>query len=144
MTISNTNLSFIGKDEDIDNEYIFKIYDTNYINLKNLPIAYYPIYNKKFLVDNLFSKIDDTRKTIRGEFDFLIKEMENDKNIYNYYLITPISIIISIIWIFFLLFILKYIHYYYNIYYIYIITTIIICLLIFGSLWFIYVNNQLL
>jgi hypothetical protein len=74
----------------------------------------------------------------------VVKNMKNSKLVYNRYLITPITIVIVIIWIFLLLFLLKYIHYNYNLLYIYIISTIIILLLIFGSLWFLYVNSQLL
>jgi hypothetical protein len=145
------NLSFIGEDEELDKEAIFDIYDINYINLKNLPIVYYPIYNNNlnetYIEENIKNNTNGKTTTdskIVKEYRDLFNIIDNDKKIYNYYLITPISILISIVWIIFLLFILKYIHYNYHIYYIYIIIFIIICLLIFGSLWFIYVNNQLL
>jgi hypothetical protein len=140
-------LSFIGKKEDLDEEAIYKTFDINYINLNTLPVNYYPIYNKKLqkeLEDNL--SYADTNKTtaLKAEFKTLMSNMELSTNIYNRYLILPISIITVIVWIFIFLYILKYIHINYNIYYIYIIVGIISVLLFFGSIWFLYVNSQLL
>lgn len=157
-------LNFIGiiDGKELDNDIIFKDYDINYINLTTLPIVYYPIYNNRLLNDNIISsintKIDDIstlsggdattkknnlKKTIKKRFDESIKLMELDKKLYNRYLITPIAILLLILWIVMLLFILKYIHINYNIYYLYIIISIIGVLLIFGSVWFLYVNSQL-
>jgi len=146
-------LNYIGNDADIKNEGMFSFFDTNYINLTLLPFNYYPIYNNNFynIFDKLNFNITDPKitnlklyKNIKNEFENLFKNMKNDKLIYNKYQITPITITIIIIWIFVLLFVLKYIHYNYNILYIYFISTIIIFLLIFGSIWFLYVNSQLL
>lgn len=156
-------LNFIGiiDGKELDNDIIFKDYDINYINLTSLPVAYYPIYNNRLLNDNVISSIntkidaistfsgdattkkDNLKKTIKKFFDESIKLMDLDKKLYNRYLITPIAILLLILWIIILLFILKYIHINYNIYYLYIIISIISILLIFGSVWFLYVNSQL-
>lgn len=149
-------LNFIGNKNDFKDEAIFNFFDTDYINLDTLPYNYYPIDNK----DNYKAIISDSKygittatvppkivpmnKNISNEIEVNYKKLENPSNQYNKYLITPITIIIILIWIFVILFILKYIHYNYNIFYIYLISTIIIILLIFGSLWFLYVNSQLL
>ena len=42
---NNIKYDFIGLKEDIDKEYILKVFDTNYIPLKNLPISYYNTTN---------------------------------------------------------------------------------------------------
>ena len=160
MPICDSNIkykfNFIGDKDDIENEKMFTIFDTNYINMNNLPISYYPLYNTNFLNDitNNFIPLiigstqrhkenTDKNEKIKGEFELIIKNMANDKLSYNRYTITPILIMILLIWIFIIMFILKYIHYHYNVYYIYVITSIIIILLIFGSLWFLYVSTEL-
>ena len=131
---------------------MFTIFDTNYINMNNLPVSYYPLYNSDFLniITNNFIPLNarttvdtDKNEKIKKEFELIIKNMANDKLSYNRYTITPIVIMILLIWIFIIMFILKYIHYHYNVYYIYVITSIIIILLIFGSLWFLYVSTEL-
>jgi len=149
-------LNFIGNKKDFKDEAMFNIFDTDYINLDLLPYNYYPIYNKYNYDEILKSNygISDANKNtppypnyiknIRNEIEVNYKKLENPGNHYNKYLITPITITIILIWIFVMLFILKYIHYNYNIFYIYLVSTIIILLLIFGSLWFLYVNSQLL
>lgn len=152
-------LNFIGNRGDITDNELFKNFDTNYINLDILPFSFFPIYNQIFydkymtaietnINPEVASEITDIHrndiKNVKTEFNTLYKSMKNNKLIYNRYLIYPITIIIVIIWILLILFILKYIHYTYNIFYIYFISTIVIILLIFGSLWFLYVNSQLL
>jgi len=140
-------LSFIGKEEDLAEEAIYKTFDINHINLNTLPVNYYPIYNKilqKKLEDNLSYTDVNIKTKIQDEFKKLMSNMELSTNIYNRYLILPISIITVIVCIFIFIYILKYIHINYNIYYIYIIVGIISVLLLFGSIWFLYVNSQLL
>ena len=140
---------FIGDKTDIVNEKMFGNFDTNYLNLNYLPVNYYPIYKHDFL-DNItshfYEDINGTsfNKKLKEAFETLIQQMNNDKLSYNRYTIMPIIIIILLVWIFVMMFFLKYIHYHYNIYYIYFITTIIISLLVFGSLWFLYVNSELI
>jgi len=152
----NYYFNYIGNETDINNDDIFKNFDTNYINLNMFPFNFYPIYNKNYydtFINKHFGVYNTNIPTptetesfnnIKNEFETIYKNMKNEKLIYNKYLITPITITITIIWIFILLFILKFIHYSYNLFYIYFISTIIILLLIFGSLWFLYVNSQLL
>jgi hypothetical protein len=81
---------------------------------------------------------------INEEFDIKIKqiELDNDKP-YNRYNIYPLTIIITITWILLIILILKYISYYYSSYYIYVLITIIIIILLISSIWFLYVNNDL-
>jgi len=158
ITICNSNsyykFNFIGDKDDIKDEKMFSIFDTNYINTNNLPIIYYPLYNNDYLnmITNNFIqassgvRTEDEKKEnekIKNEFEMIIKEMSNEKLSYNRYTILPVILMILLVWIFIIMFILKYIHYHYNIYYIYIITSIIIALLIFGSLWFLYVSSEL-
>ena len=140
------SFKFIGDETDIDNDKMLGNFDTNYINLNYLPVNYYPIYKADVLEAITSSFIPDTEKNkkIKEKFETLIKEMNNDKLSYNRYTIAPVVIIILLVWIFIIMYILKYIHYHYNIYYIYFITTIIIGLLVFGSLWFLYVNSELI
>ena len=157
MTSSNYYLNFIGNKNDFKDEAIFNFFDTDYINLDILPYNYYPIDNKdyysKILTESTYGipkpskdSGDNPRiiRNIKNEIEVNYKMIDNPSNQYNKYLITPITITIILIWIFIILFILKYIHYNYNIFYIYLVSTIIILLLIFGSLWFLYVNSQLL
>jgi hypothetical protein len=150
-------LNFIGNKNDFKDEAIFNFFDTDYINLDILPYNYYPVDNKdlykKIITDSTYGILEANKNTgnnptiiknIRTEIEVNYKKLDNPSNQYNKYLITPITITIILIWIFIILFILKYIHYNYNIFYIYLVSTIIILLLIFGSLWFLYVNSQLL
>lgn len=140
---------FIGDETDIDNDKMLGNFDTNYLNLNYLPVNYYPIYKADVLDAITSSFIKDTvettnNKKIKEKFENLLKEMDNNKLSYNRYTIAPVVIVILLVWIFIMMYILKYIHYHYNIYYIYFITTIIIGLLVFGSLWFLYVNSELI
>jgi len=94
-----------------------------------------------------YSLIDkDTSKTneISDEFKKKLVEFENNDKPYNYFSIYPLVMIIIIIWIFISLFLLKFLHYYFASIYLYLLLIIIIFLLIFGSLWFLYMNNDLL
>jgi uncharacterized ion transporter superfamily protein YfcC len=145
-TATNYNLSFIGDKTEMKKEKMFDNFDINYLNLNYLPVSYYPIYRTDLLkeITNNFSAVSEDKKKIKDEFDKLMRNMENNKLSYNKYTILPIILIILIVWIFIIMFFLKYIHYYYNIYYIYFITFVIIALLIFGSLWFLYVNSELI
>jgi hypothetical protein len=156
-TIKSYNFNYIINETEIDNEAIFNTFDSNYLNLNMLPFIYYPIDNKNYY-DNFIKIInDDSLRTtpliggtidnnnkIKNEIELTIKLMKNPKILYNRYLITPIAITVFIVWIFLFLFLLKIIHYKYNIIYLYLISSTIILLLIFGSIWFLYVNSQLL
>jgi hypothetical protein len=88
----------------------------------------------------------DTRiiNEINNELDKKKIEFNNNEKPYNYLAIYPLVILITIIWIFIFLFLLKFVHHYFISFYIYILLFIIIILLIFGSIWFLYTNNDIL
>lgn len=147
---SKINFNFLGNEDDLSNEIIFKNFDINYIPLNNLPSTYYPIKNinyDKFKIENSKTSANfattENNENVILEFKKNLNILEDKTKIYNNYNIFSITLIISLIWIMVLIFALRYLHLYYNIYYIYVIITIIILLLIFSSLWFLYVNNDL-
>jgi hypothetical protein len=94
----------------------------------------------------LYKKIDkDTRiiDDIKNEFNKKLKGFYNNDIPYNKFSIYPLVILIIIFWIFIFLFLLKFVHHYFANIYLYILIFIIIFLLLFGSLWFLYSNNDL-
>jgi len=91
-----------------------------------------------------FNKDTIIVNSIKNEFRTKMKIFEDINKPYNYFSIYPLVMIIIIIWIFISLFLLKFLHYYFASIYIYILIIIIIFLLVFGSLWFLYTNNDLL
>ena len=96
--------------------------------------------------DELYEKIDkDTRiiNDIKNEFNNKLKGFYNNDMPYNKFSIYPLVILIIIFWIFIFLFLLKFVHHYFANIYLYILIFIIIFLLLFGSLWFLYSNNDL-
>jgi len=88
----------------------------------------------------------DTRiiNDINNELNKKIIEFNNNDKPYNYLGIYPLIILILFIWIFIFLFLLKFVHHYFTSIYLYILIGFIIILLIFGSMWFLYTNNDLL
>jgi hypothetical protein len=88
----------------------------------------------------------DTRiiNEINNLLEKKIIEFNNEEKPYNYLGILPLVILLIIIWLFIFLFLLKFVHHYFASIYIYILLFIIIFLLIFGSLWFLYTNNDIL
>jgi hypothetical protein len=97
--------------------------------------------------NDLYKIIDkDTRiiNDIKDEFKKKIKNFEDNDMPYNNFSIFPLVILIILIWLFIFLFLLKFVHHYFVSIYLYILIFIIIFLLIFGSLWFLYTNNDLL
>jgi hypothetical protein len=120
---------FIGNNKDIQNEYIFKHFDTNYMPLENIPISYY---------ETIKPKNDDQ------ELNNMINNLNNDIKPYNNYNIYPISISILILLTMLFMTILRFI--FFNLYHIYsyILIFIVLALIIIGSIWFIYVNNETL
>jgi len=96
--------------------------------------------------DNLYKNIDkDTRiiNDINDEFKKKLKGFENNDMPYNKFSIFPLVILIILIWLFIFLFLLKFVHHYFVNIYLYILLSIIIFLLLFGSMWFLYSNNDL-
>jgi methionyl-tRNA synthetase len=98
---------------------------------------------KNELID--YVKTLNVNEYVKNELDMKLKEIDlgNDKP-YNRFNIYPLVIIMTITWILIIIFILKYISFYYSSYYIYIIILITIILLLISSIWFLYVNNDLI
>jgi len=118
---------FIGNSKDIDQSYILKHFDTNYMPLKNIPLSYY---------ETIKPNNDD------DELNNMINNLNNEIKTYNSYNIYPISTSVIILIIMLLLVILRFI--FFNLYsiYNYILISIVLGLIIIGSIWFLYVNNE--
>jgi hypothetical protein len=123
------NHYFIGNKEDIRQLPILKYFDTNYIPLNNILLSYYPTLSSKTEDDDLIAHLNN---------------LNDNRKIYNNYNIYPIflSIIIIIIALIILLLRILFIYYYHL--YTYILAGIILTLIIIGSIWFIYINNETL
>jgi len=96
--------------------------------------------------DSLYKLIDKDTKIIndiKDEFKKKIKGFENNDMPYNKFSIFPLVILIILFWLFIFLFLLKFVHHYFINIYLYILLSIIIFLLLFGSMWFLYSNNDL-
>ena len=107
------------------------------------------IYNKIYndyseILMNLSNRDTKVLNKIKEEFKKKLKDLDNNQKPFNYFNIFPLVILIIIIWIFIILFLLKLLHHFFANVYIYILLTIIIFILLFGSLWFLYTNNDLL
>lgn len=126
---NNINYNFLGLKEDLNKEYIFKVFDTNYMPINNLPISYYNTINPI---------VTDTNDDLLT----LLHKINNNKNIYNNYNITPIYITVLILIIILLLAILRIFFISYNDYYSYILIIILAIPIIILSIWFVYINNQ--
>ena len=126
---SSIQYFFIGNSKDLQNEYIFKHFDTNYMPLENIPISYYETIKPKNDDEGLNSSINRLNDSTKPY---------NNYNIYP--IITSITVIIIIVLITFLRFI------FFNLYHIYsyILIFIVLGLIIIGSIWFIYINNETL
>jgi len=120
---------FIGNKEDIRKLSILKYFDTNYIPLNNILLSYYP---------TLSSKSEDE------DFIALLNNLNDNKKIYNNYNIYPIFISIIVIIIALIIILLRVLFIYYYHIYTYILAGIILFLIIIGSIWFIYINNETL
>jgi len=96
--------------------------------------------------DEMNKLIDkDTRiiKDVKDEFRKKMILIDSNEMPYNKFSIFPLTILILFIWIFIFLFLLKFVHHYFTSIYLYILICIIIFLLLFGSMWFLYSNNDL-
>jgi hypothetical protein len=104
-------------------------------------------FQKNYVDDNNLSKKIDTDmiiiNDIKNEFRKKVKLFEDKDIPYNKFSIFPLVILIITFWIVIFLFLLKFVHHYFAYIYIYILLFIIIFLLLFGSLWFLYSNNDL-
>lgn len=126
---NNIKYNFLGLKENIEKEHILKVFDTNYIPLNSLPISYY-------------NTINPTVNDNNDELLVLLQKINNSKNIYNSYNITPIYITVLILIIIFLLILLRIFFLMYNSLYSYILIVILAVPIIFLSIWFVYINNQ--
>ena len=126
---NNIKYNFLGLKENIDKEHILKVFDTNYIPLNNLPISYY-------------NTINPTVNDNNDELLILLQKINNSKNIYNSYNITPIYITIILLLIILLLIVLRIFFIMYNSLYSYILIIILVVPIIILSIWFVYINNQ--
>lgn len=122
------NYYFLGNENDIKEKAIINDFNIDYLELNKLPINY--IESNKSM--NLNKNIES-----------LYKEINNKSNNYNKYNIFPITIILIIFYIFIFLTFLKIIQYNYPNYYIYILVIILGILLLFSSMWFLYINSSL-
>ena len=120
---------FVGNEEDIKQENIFKYFDPNYIPLNNILLSYYMTVNPH---------------SENQDFVNIITKLNNVKNGYNNYNIYPIFILIIIIIIAIVVMLLRFL--YINLYhmYSYILIFTILLLIVIGSIWFLYINNQTL
>ena len=120
---------FVGNEEDIKQENIFKYFDPNYIPLNNILLSYYMTVNPN---------------SENQDFINIITKLNNVKNGYNIFNIYPIFILIIIIIIAIVVMLLRFL--YINLYhmYSYILIFTILLLIVIGSIWFLYINNQTL
>ena len=101
-------------------------------------------YPKSNTLINLTDSKYITINELGNELDVNLKKLNNNEKPYNRFNIGYMRLIIIIIWIFIILFILRYLSYHFPEIYIYFIISIIIIILSFSSLWFLYVNNELI
>jgi hypothetical protein len=120
---------FVGNEEDIKQENIFKYFDPNYIPLNNILLSYYMTVNPS---------------SENQDFVNIITKLNNIKNVYNNFNIYPIFILVIIIIISIFIIFLRFL--YINLYhmYSYILIFTILSLIVIGSIWFLYINNQTL
>ena len=120
---------FIGNEEDIKQENIFKYFDTNYIPMNNILLSYYMTVNPH---------------SENQDFINIIDKLNNNKNGYNNFNIYPLLIFVIIIVISIFVILLRFL--YVSLYHVYsyLLIFIILILIIIGSIWFLYINNQTL
>jgi len=136
MTCNNKDYYnyFLGNKDNIED---INYFDVNYLPLENLPISYFSM--------NDIGKIKIPEMNNLGEIIMKIDEtMELKDNNFNNYNIYPMTVILLIFLIFIVIFTLRIFQYNYPLYYNYILIGIIIILLLFTSLWFLYVNSSIL
>jgi hypothetical protein len=123
------NYYFIGNEEDIKQENIFKYFDTNYIPMNNILLSYYMTVNPH---------------SENQDFINIINKLNNNKNGYNNFNIYPLLIFVIIIVISIFVILLRFL--YVSLYHVYsyLLIFIILILIIIGSIWFLYINNQTL
>jgi len=138
--MSEYNYYLLGEENNLKEieKILLNDFDINYIPLKNLPISYFSMND----INNL--KTEENKNIINNILKKIDKEMNNKIHNFNNFNIYPIVIILIIFYIFLMIFILRIIQYYFPLYYIYILIGIIIILIIITSLWFLYINSNIL
>lgn len=135
---------FLGSTKkDLETKPITHYFDINYLPLKHLPVSYFSM-NDIYELEKIDSDKDTNKKIIEDFLKKNNKEMDNKINNFNTFNIYPIIIMLFIFYIFLMIFILRIIQYNYPLYYIYILIGIIGILLLITSLWFLYINSNLL
>lgn len=127
INYNSYNSYFLGNETDIKKKPIIEDFNIDYLELNTLPISY---IERDRIIDN--------------DFKPLLKELNNKSNNYNKYNIFPITIILIFFYVFIFLIVLKIVHYKYPNYYIYILVIIVGLLLLFSSIWFLYINSSML
>jgi hypothetical protein len=131
---------FLGNKDNIKDLSVFNYFDVNYLPLENLPISYFSMSELGAIQANA----DDTNRNLAEIIKKIDETMELKDNNFNNYTIYPTTVILLIFLLFLLIFLLRLIQYNYPLYYNYILIGIIIILLLFTSLWFLYVNSSIL
>jgi hypothetical protein len=127
--IETIDCFFIGNENDLKKEPIFRYLDPNYLPLNNILLSYYTTLSPNTTDNELIDNID---------------RLNNINNIYNKYNIYPLLISIIIIIIAISIIILRYLFLQFYHMYSYILIFIILSLIIIGSIWFLYINNETL
>lgn len=142
--MSDYNNYFLGsKEEDLNKKAITQYFDINYLPLKHLPISYFSMNDLKEL-EKIHNNDPNNKKLIDDYLIKINKTMNNNINNFNSFNILPIIIVLFIFYIFLMIFILRIIQFNYPLYYVYILIGIIGILLLITSLWFLYINSNIL
>lgn len=131
---------FLGNEDNIKDLSVFNYFDVNYLPLENLPISYVSMNELGAIQANA----DNNNKNLAEIIKKIDETMELKDNNFNNYNIYPTAVILLIFLLFLLIFMLRLLQYNYPLYYNYILIGIIIILLLFTSLWFLYVNSSIL
>jgi hypothetical protein len=123
------NCYFIGNENDINKEPILSYLEPNYLPLNNILLSYYTTISPSTEDSDLLENITKL----------------NDKNrIYNQYNIYPLLVSVIIIIIGLSILLLRFIFLQLYHLYSYILIFIILGIIIIGSIWFLYINNETL
>lgn len=131
---------FLGNEDNIKDLSVFNYFDVNYLPLENLPISYVSMNELGAIQANA----DANNKNLAEIIKKIDETMELKDNNFNNYNIYPTAVILLIFLLFIIIFMLRLLQYNYPLYYNYILIGIIIILLLFTSLWFLYVNSNIL
>lgn len=142
MTCNNKDYYnyFLGNKDNIKDLSVFNYFDVNYLPLENLPVSYVSMNE----LGSIQANADANNRNLAEIIKKIDETMELKDNNFNNYNIYPTTVILLIFLLFLLIFLLRLLQYNYPLYYNYILIGIIIILLLFTSLWFLYVNSSIL